>query len=354
LKGLLLAGGHGTRLRPLTFTGNKHMLPIANKPMLLYGLEHLRNAGIKEIGVILGPVREGITEILGDGSKFGLKLTYIEQKEPLGLAHAVKVSRSFLDEEEFVMYLGDNLLQQGAKPLIEHFYEQKCDCAVAVATVNEPERYGIVEIKDGTIIRLVEKPRQFVSNRALVGVYVFNSSIFKAIQQISPSWRNELEITDAIQKLLDMKKKVCYQEVKGWWKDTGRPEDLLEANRLVLSNIRNRIDGRVDADCQVMGDVVIGIGSRVLGNSRISGPAIIGENCKIGPGTYIGPYTSIGDNSELVGTEIENSIVMENCKVMLDKRIVDSLIGRNATVVKRNGLPHAFKFVVGERTVVEA
>jgi glucose-1-phosphate thymidylyltransferase len=330
------------------------MLPIANKPMLLYGLEHLRNAGVKEIGVILGPIREGITEVLGDGSKYGLKLTYIEQDQPLGLAHAVKISLDFLRDADFVMYLGDNLLQQGAKPLIEHFYEQHCDCAVAVAAVADPQRYGVVDIRDGRIRRLVEKPREFVSNLALVGVYVFNSYIFDAIGQINPSWRNELEITDAIQKLLDTNRKVCYQEVKGWWKDTGRPEDLLEANRLVLSNIQPSIEGKVDSDSQVLGSVVIGKGSRVLGNSRISGPAVIGENCKIGPGTYIGPYTSIGDNSELVGTEIENSIVMEDCKVMLDKRIVDSLIARSSTILKRNGLPHAFRFGVGERTVIEA
>ena len=232
MKGLLLAGGRGTRLRPLTFTGNKHMLPIANKPMILYGLEHLRSAGIKEIGIILGPIREGVVELLGDGADYGVHITYIDQPEPKGLAHAVKVAESFLDDEPFTMYLGDNMLKQGAQPLIDVFNREGCDCVIGVAEVDDPSRYGVVVFdEDGAIKRLVEKPRDPISRWALVGVYVFNSMIFDAVKAIKPSWRGELEITDAIQTLLEQGAKVHVQFVKGWWKDTGKLEDILEANR---------------------------------------------------------------------------------------------------------------------------
>ncbi len=352
MKGLLLAGGHGTRLRPLTFTGNKHMLPIANKPMILYGLEHLINAGVKEIGVILGPIKEGVVELLGDGSNFGVKITYIDQPEPKGLAHAVMISEWFLKGEPFIMYLGDNLLKQGAKPLKDIFEKNGSDCVIGVAKVKDPSRYGIVEFDENNKIkRLVEKPKQTISNWALIGVYVFNDKIFDAVKKIKPSWRNELEITDAIQTLLNEGAKIDVQFVQGWWKDTGKPEDLLEANRLVLHDIQTSFECKYEENVAITGNVKIEQGTIIRKNSTIRGPTIIGKNCEIGPNTYIGPYTSIGNNVTIKNSEIENSIIMDNVYIECNKRIVDSLIGRNTKIVSsENNLPKGCKLILGDMT----
>jgi len=354
VKGLLLAGGHGTRLRPLTFTGNKHLLPIANKPMILYGLEHLINAGITEIAVILGPIKEGVVELLGDGSKFGAKLTYIEQPEPRGLAHAVMVSEQFMKSEPFVMYLGDNLLKQGAKPLVEIFERKRSDCVIAVAEVKDPSRYGVVVLnRDGTVQKLVEKPRERVSNKALVGVYVFNDKIFDSIRKIRPSWRGELEITDAIQTLLDSGAKIEVQSVQGWWKDTGRPEDILEANQLVLRDLDPLNEGRIEDGATVSGDIRIGKNTIVHSRTTVRGPAIVGEHCEIGPDAYIGPYTSIGNDATVRNSEVENSIVMDGSYIECGKRITDSLIGMKVRVVSsENNIPRGLKLVLGDMTYV--
>jgi glucose-1-phosphate thymidylyltransferase len=354
MRGLLLAGGHGTRLRPLTFTGNKHMLPIANKPMILYGLEHLIKAGVKEIGVILGPVKEGVIELLGDGSKFGAKITYIDQPEPRGLAHAVMVSEDFLRGEPFVMYLGDNMLKQGAKPLIDVFQEKVSDCVIGVARVEEPSRYGVVVFDDKKEIKqLMEKPKQFVSEWALIGVYVFNDKIFDAVKRIKPSWRNELEITDAIQVLLNDGAKVNVQFVQGWWKDTGRPEDLLEANQLILHDLEPFNEGLIEEGATLTSLVAVGSNTIVHKDSTIRGPAILGRNCEIGPNVYVGPYTSLGDNVKLRDSEIENSIVMEGAQINCGKRIIDSIIGRDAKVVdSSSNLPRGYKLILGDMTYV--
>jgi len=354
MKGLLLAGGHGTRLRPLTFTGNKHMLPIANKPMILYGLEHLVKAGVKDIGVILGPIKEGVIELLGDGSKFGAKITYIDQPEPLGLAHAVMVSEDFLRGETFVMYLGDNMLKQGAKPLVDIFEKKGSDCVIGVAKVKDPSRYGIVVFdKAKRIERLVEKPKEFVSEWALIGVYVFNDKIFDAVKRIRPSWRNELEITDAIQVLLNDGAKVHVQFVKGWWKDTGRPEDLLEANQLILHDLEPFNEGIIEEGATLTRLVGVGSNTVVHKDSTIRSPAILGRNCEIGPNAYVGPYTSLGDNVKLRNSEIENSIVMEGAHICCGKRIIDSIIGRNATIIDSNAnLPRGHKLILGDMTYV--
>jgi glucose-1-phosphate thymidylyltransferase len=332
MKGLLLAGGHGTRLRPLTSTGNKHMLPIANKPMLLYGLEHLRDAGIYDINIILGPIKEGVVETLGDGTKYGVKITYIDQPDPKGLAHAVQVAEKYLRGEPFVMYLGDNLLKQGVTPLIKQFEEKSCDCVVGVTQVKNPSQFGIVEFKEGKINRLIEKPKKPTSDWALIGVYVFSDKVFEAIRKIKPSWRGELEITDTIQMLLSDGAKVEAQKVVGWWKDTGKPSDLLEANQLVLNDIQAKNDGEVDLQASITNNVRIGIGTNILYHTTIRGPAIIGENCEIGPNTHIGPYTSIGDNVKITNTEIENSIVMNGTCIDCGTKIIDSLIGKNVEV----------------------
>jgi len=354
MKGLLLAGGHGTRLRPLTFTGNKHMLPIANKPMLLYGLEHLKNAGIKDIGIILGPIKEGVVETLGDGSKFDVKITYIDQPEPRGLAHAVIVAEDYLRSESFVMYLGDNLLKQGAKPLVEIFNKTECDCAVGVAKVTDPSRYGVVVFnKDGTINRFIEKPKEPVSDWALIGVYAFNDKVFKAAKQIQPSWRGELEITDTIQVLLNEGAKVEVQKVQGWWKDTGRPEDLLEANQLILQELTPHNQGTIEENATIAGNVAIGYGTIIHSRTTIRGPAIIGDHCNIGPNTYIGPYTSIGDQTIIHNTEIENTIIMEGTQIDCDKRIVDSLIGRNVKILGyEQNIPKGHKLILGDQSTV--
>src|SRR3990172_4492635 len=246
MTGLLLAGGHGTSLRPLTYTGNKHMLPIANKPMLMYGFDQMIAAGIREIGVVLGPLQEGIVEALGDGSRFGVKIQYLDQPDPKGIAHAVLISKGFLDDGPFVVHLGDNLLKERIPSLVDEFRNSDADATVFVSRVKDPSRFGVVQIKDGRIVRLVEKPKDYVSDYALAGLYFFRSPIFNAISKLKPSWRNELEITEAIQTLLDSGGKITYHEISGWWKDTGRPEDILEANQLVLGDLRRSIRGKLD------------------------------------------------------------------------------------------------------------
>lgn len=354
MKGLVLAGGHGTRLRPLTFTGNKHMLPIANKPMLFYGLEHLSNAGIKEIGLVLGPIKEGVRELVGNGSNLEARITYIDQPEPKGLAHAVLVAESFLKGDPFVMYLGDNLLKQGVRPLINNFFNYNSDCVICVTPVKNPAQYGIVELDSkGNIIRLVEKPKESPSNLALAGAYLFNDSIFEAVRKIKPSWRNELEITDAIQYLLEVGRKVTVQYIDGWWKDTGKPDDLLEANHLVLDDLQPVLEGIImDASSYIIGKVTVGKNTIIKSNTRIKGPVIIGENCQIGPNVYIGPYTSVGNNVKILSGEVEGSIVMEDSVINCNKRIVDSIIGRRSRLESGDDVrPSGLRFVVGENTI---
>ena len=355
MKGLLLAGGHGTRLRPLTFTGNKHMLPIGNKPMILYGLEHLIKAGMNEIGVVLGPINEDIKSFLGDGARFGVNIAYIDQPEPKGLAHAIAMSEGFLRDEPFAMYLGDNLLKQGAEPLVKTFGRGDADCVIAVTQVKDPSRYGIVVFnQEKRIETLVEKPKQSISNWALIGVYVFNSKIFEAIRRIKPSWRGELEITDAIQVLLKSGGRIDVQFVQGWWKDTGRPEDLLEANQLVLQDLQSLNEGAIEEGAILTGIVRIGKHTKINKRTTIRGPVVIGEHCEIGPNTYVGSYTSIGNGSTIRNAELENSILMEGAHIDCGKRIVDSLIGRNVTVIgAENSVPRGVKLVLGDMAHVQ-
>ena len=352
MKGLILAGGHGTRLRPLTFTGNKHMIPIANKAMIFHGLEHLIKAGIKNIVIVLGPLKEGIKEAIGDGQKFGINVTYIEQGEPKGLAHAVIISEQALGDEPFVMYLGDNLIKQGVKPLIYSYHNESSDCVICISRVKNPSQYGVVEIDpNGRVIKLVEKPREPASNLALAGVYIFNKEVFEAIRRIKPSWRNELEITDTIQYLLNAGKKITAQYIEGWWKDTGRPEDLLEANQLVLDDLSSSVDHIDDPSCRIIGKVYLGNDCIIHPNTTIRGPAIIGEKCEIGPNVYIGPYTSIGDRSRILSGEIENSIIMNGVVINCKKRITESIIGNNSVLESgENSLPSGLRFTLGEST----
>ncbi|MEM2870738.1 MAG: glucose-1-phosphate thymidylyltransferase [Thermoplasmata archaeon] len=356
MKGLILSGGRGTRLRPLTHTGPKQLIPIANKPNILYCLEDLRDAGITDIGVILGDVMpEKVRELLGDGSAWGVKLTYIVQGEPKGIAHAVGCAQEFMGSEPFVVYLGDNVLKGGIKRMVEEFEREGYDALVALSRVPDPQRFGVAELDEkGNIIRLVEKPKEPKSDLALVGIYFFRSSIFDMIKELKPSWRNELEITDAIDMLVQRKYRVRAHIVTGWWKDTGKPEDILEVNHLILDDLQPYNKGTLEKDVIIKGRVGIGEGTRVLAGTVIRGPVVIGRNCTIGPNTYIGPYTSIGDGTVIEGGEIEASIVVGECKISCGRKIVDSLIGRGCSILPANReRPEGVRLVVGENSVLK-
>jgi len=349
----LLAGGHGTRLRPLTYTGNKHMLPIANKPMLMYGFEHLRSAGIKEIGIVLGPLQEGIIDSFGDGSKFNVRITYIEQPDPRGIAHAVLISKKFLSDDSFAVYLGDNLLKESMPKLAKEFQDSGADAMVVVSKVKDPSRFGVVKIQDEKIVKLVEKPKQFLSDLALTGVYFLRPSIFRVIETLKPSWRNELEITEAIQSILEKGGKVTYHTVSGWWKDTGRPEDILEANQLVLNDLKTSIKGNVEDGASVYGSVEIAEGTVIRRGASIRGPVAIGEGSEIGDEASVGPFSSIGSRVKILGAEIENSIVLDGTTISCKERIMDSIIGKNSKIVSNlNNRSAVRRFVLGESSFV--
>jgi len=356
MKGLVLSGGYGTRLRPLTHTGPKQLIPIANKPNILYCIEDLRDAGITDIGIILGNVMpEKVQEFLEDGSKFGVKLTYIVQGEPKGIAHAVNCAKQFMGDSEFVVYLGDNLLKSGIRAIPKKMKENKADCVISLMPVKEPQRYGIAELTpDGSkVIRTVEKPKEPKSNLAVIGVYAFNSTFFKVYPKLRPSWRNEMEITDAISLLIDSGYKVVPHHVEGWWKDTGKPEDILEANHLILDGIESENLGKVEDGATIAGRVKIGKGTIIFGKSAVRGPSIIGENVKIGPNAYIGPYTAIGDRCQITAAEIDDSIVMEDTVVDVERKLVRSMVGKGSKILNANGLlPKGQRLVVGENTTV--
>lgn len=353
MKGLILSGGHGTRLRPLTHTGPKQLIPIANKPVLFYAIEDLRDAGVTDIGLILGTnMPEKVKDAVGDGSKFGVNITYIMQGEPRGLAHAVAVAEDFIGEEPFIMYLGDNILKSGIKEFVDGFEDSKYQARILLQKVENPRQFGVAELNgEGEVVHLVEKPEEPKSDLALVGIYLFKKSIFDSIRSIKPSWRGELEITDAIQKLLDSQMKVDSHVVEGWWKDTGKPEDVLEANNLILDALKTCNRGKIEKGAKVRGRVSIGKGTRVREGSVIRGPVIIGENCEID--AYVGPYTSIGDNTKIIGGEIEASIIVGDSIIACDERIVESLIGNHSKIVSANDrLPKGRRFVVGENSFV--
>ena len=356
MKGLVLAGGFGTGLRPLTHTGPKQLIPIANKPNILYCIEDLRDAGITDIGVILGNMMpEKVQEFLGDGSEFGVRITYIVQGKPKGIAHAVNCSKEFMGEDPFIVYLGDNLLKNGIEAIPKKMIEEKADCVISLMPVKEPQRYGIAELsEDGKkVLRTVEKPKEPKSNLAVIGIYAFNSSFFEIYSRLKPSWRNEMEITDAISQLIDSGFNVAPHRVEGWWKDTGRPEDILEANHLILDGIESKNSGRVENGASVVGRVRIGEGTVICGRSIVRGPAIIGSNCRIGPDAYIGPYTAIGDDCRISTSEIHDSIVMDGATIEVEGKFVVSLIGKNSKILSANGLlPKGNRFVIGENTTV--
>jgi glucose-1-phosphate thymidylyltransferase len=348
LKGLILSGGAGTRLRPITHTSAKQLVPVANKPVLFYGIEALVEAGIGEIAVIIAPeTGDEIRQAAGDGSDFGASITYIEQEAPLGLAHALLTAEEFLGPNPFVMYLGDNLLRDGIKDLVEVFRRSEPDALILLTPVDDPSSYGVAELNGERVIRLVEKPKDPPSDLALVGVYMFTSSIFAAAHSIEPSGRGELEITDAIDALIESERRVESHIVKGWWKDTGRLEDMLEANRLVLEDIEPRIDGELDAESRVEGRVAIEKGAK-LERTVVRGPAIIGAGSRL-TDSYIGPYTAIDRDVVIAGSEVEHSIVLSGSSIRdLHERMEASLLGRNVSLSRSEGMPKTLRFLVGD------
>jgi glucose-1-phosphate thymidylyltransferase len=356
LKGLILSGGKGTRLRPITHTSAKQLVPVANKPVLFYGIEAMAAAGIEEVGIVIAPeTGPEIEAAAGDGSRFGVRLTYIVQDEPLGLAHAVLTAEPFLGEHPFVMYLGDNLLQGGISDLVTAFREHTPDALILLTPVPDPENYGVAELgppaapgEVGRVVRLIEKPPAPATDLALVGVYMFTPHIHAAARAIVPSARGELEITDAIQYLVDSERRVEPHIVRGWWKDTGRLEDMLEANRLILDNLVGSVEGEL-IDSQVDGRVAIAPGAR-LERTTVRGPAVIGAGAQLRD-CYIGPYTAIGERCTVSDAEVEHSILLAGSSVCdLDGRMESSLLGRNVTVRRGDRQPRAYRFMVGDNS----
>jgi glucose-1-phosphate thymidylyltransferase len=351
LKGLILSGGKGTRLRPITHTSAKQLVPVANKPVLFYGIEAMAAAGITDVGIVIAPeTGDEVRETVGDGARFGVSLTYIVQDEPLGLAHAVLTSQPFLGDAPFVMYLGDNLLQGGIADLVAAFRADEPDALILLTPVPDPEHYGVAELEDGQVVRLAEKPEIPRTNLALVGVYMFTPAVHEAARAISPSGRGELEITDAIQHLVDSGLRVEPHIVEGWWKDTGRLEDMLEANRLILDTIEPRIDGELVAS-QAEGRVIVEAGAR-LERATVRGPAIVGAGARLAD-AYIGPYTAIGENCVIENAEVEHSILLAGSSVRgLAGRMESSLLGRNVAVSRDDRQPRAYRFLVGDNSEI--
>jgi glucose-1-phosphate thymidylyltransferase len=357
MKGLILSGGKGTRLRPLTYTSAKQLVPVANKPVLFYAIESIVAAGITEIGIIVGETGAEIRAAVGDGSRFGARLTYIPQEAPLGLAHAVMIAEEFLQGSPFVMYLGDNLIAGGIAALVSEFRELQrlgCNSEILLAEVPNPEQFGVAELTpEGKVRRLVEKPREPKSNLALVGVYMFDASIFESVRRIKPSARGELEITDAIQDLIERGLDVHPHIVRGWWKDTGKLEDMLEANRIVLEGLETR-NGKlqeVGEGSRIEGRVELGEGVELI-DSLVRGPVVIGGGTRL-ENAFVGPYTSIGERCTLVCCELENSIVLADSEIRdIPLRIDGSLIGRNVRIVKTDFKPKAYRFMLGDNSEV--
>jgi len=352
MKGLILSGGKGTRLYPLTYTSAKQLIPLANKPVLFRVIEAIRDAGITDIGIVIGDTGAEVKRAVGGGGRWNVNITYIPQPQPLGLAHAVKISREFLGDDRFVMFLGDNVIQGGISGLIAEFANSDFNSQIVLTRVKEPQHYGVAELgEDRRIVRLIEKPKDPPSDLALVGIYMFDHHIFEAVEAITPSWRGELEITDAIQWLVENGFHVHPYIHRGWWIDTGKPQDMLEANSFVLEELKPRIEGYVDRTSDVDSRVTIEKGAEVF-NSVIRGPAIIGENTRV-VNAYIGPFTSIYHDCLVENAEISRSIVLEHSQIRnISRRIEDSLIGRNVVIHRSPIRPQSYKFTLGDNSRV--
>jgi glucose-1-phosphate thymidylyltransferase len=352
MKALVLAGGAGTRLRPITYTSAKQLVPVANKPILFYGLEQIRDAGVTDVGIIVGDTHAEIEAAIGDGSALGIRPTYIRQDEPLGLAHAVLTAAEFLGDDDFVMFLGDNLIEGGITEMVRSFEEARPAAQVLLKKVEDPQRFGVAELDaEGGILRLLEKPEDPPSDLALVGVYLFTSAILDAARRIEPSWRGELEITDAIQRLLDDGREVRSSIVDGWWLDTGKKDELLEANRIVLSTIERRIDGVLGEGSEAVGEVVIEAAAEVV-RSTVRGPAVIGAGTRI-VDSFVGSFTSIAADCVVERSELEYSVLLEGCQVRDIPRMEGSLLGREVQLGRTARRPSAHRFMLGDHSQVE-
>ena len=350
MKGFILAGGTGSRLRPITHTQSKQLIPVANEPILFYGLRAMAGVGIEDVGIIVGDTEEEIRGAVGDGSRFGLDVTYIRQDAPLGLAHAVLTGRDYLGDDDFVMYLGDNLLPEGITRFVESYREHGPDAQIFLVKVPEPERFGVAVLDGDRVVRLVEKPKEHISDLALAGIYIFTPTIFEAASAIEPSWRGELEITDSIQWLVDHGYKVRAETITGWWKDTGKMEDLLEANRIMLDARDGAVRGTVDEASHLVGEVVVEEGATIT-ESVIRGPSVIGPGATITRST-LGPYVSIAAETVVEDSEIDDSIVMEGCEIRDVRRVSGSLVGERVRITKDDGRPAAYRFVLGDSSDV--
>jgi glucose-1-phosphate thymidylyltransferase len=355
MKALILSGGKGTRLRPLTYTGAKQLVPVANKPILWYGIEAIVTAGITEIGIIISPeTGDEVKNKTGNGDLFGAKITYILQEQPAGLAHAVKIAKPFLGNSSFVMYLGDNLIADSLNKYLENFKNNQVDALILLKNVSNPSAFGVAKIDEkGKVLQLIEKPKNPPSNLALVGIYFFTPEIHKVIENLQPSARGELEITDAIQELMEQKNPVSACQLENWWLDTGKKDDLLEANRIILdTRLESNIEGEIDKNSQVIGRVKIGKNTKLI-NSIVRGPVIIGDNCYL-ENCFIGPYTSIGNNVSLIETDLEHSVILQSAEINgINQRIVDSVIGQRAKLILAPKRPKALSFMIGDDSQIE-
>jgi len=352
MKALITSGGKGTRLRPITHTQNKHLIPIANKPILYYALDTIAETGITEVGIVTNQEGNEVRNDLKDGSRWGVKISYIEQSAPLGLAHVIKISEDFIGDEPFIFYLGDNMVVGGVKRFIDAFEQDNVNCFLTLARVKDPERFGVPEIKGNRIVSVEEKPAVPKSKFAVAGIYIYDHTIFEAVNNIKPSNRGELEISDAHQYLLEHGYKVGYSEITGWWKDTGKPADLLEANRLVLEHLEPTAQLGVVKDSMLAGNVIIGEGTEII-NSNIRGPVIIGKHTRI-EHSYIGPFTSIYNDCIVKNSEVEFSIVLSQCQIIdVGIRIESSILGNDVQIVKAKEKPATHKFMIGDQSRVE-
>jgi glucose-1-phosphate thymidylyltransferase len=356
MKGIILHGGHGTRLRPLTHTGPKQLLPIANKAMSQYALEDLKTAGITEIGIIIGDVfPEKVKEYYGTGEKFGVSITYIYQDAPKGISHAIRLCKDFIGDDRFIVYLGDNVLRKNLIDYTKKFQTSNSDAMILLCKVDDPQRFGIAELdKDnlGKIKKIMEKPKNSSSDLAVIGIYFLTPKIFGVIDRLKPSWRGEFEITEALQMLMDDGDKIEYDTVTGWWKDTGTPEDIIHANKLVLDSIGTENQFLIDDNAEITNNIVIGTGTTISSDSIITGPVIIGKNCTISNGVQLGPYVSVGDNCNLKQCSIQDSIIMTNCIINVKSNFESSIISHGSEITASD-IPKKHQFLLGERSQIK-
>ena len=353
LKGIILHGGHGTRLRPLTHTGPKQLLPLANKPMSQYCLEALRDAGITDIAIIIGGIGAcKVKEYYGNGEKFGVKITYIEQDSPRGISHAVRLCKEFVGDSKFVVFLGDNIIKRSIADYVKKFEQSDAKASILLCPVDNPTQFGIADLQDGVIKRIMEKPKNPPTNLAVVGIYFLTGTIFDIIDRLKPSWRNELEITDALQMLMEEGNKITYDTVTDYWKDTGTPHDIIHANNVILSEMKPYFSGIKEDGVTISGNAMIGENTLLKSGSKIEGPVIIGKNCVIDSDAHIGPNTSIGDNSKISKCYISNSIIMSNCVIDCDLKIKDSIISFNSEITSKKNESEYKLFLLGEGTKI--